>query len=162
MNKTKILLCAILLLVVSKMEAQAVDGFAKAIIGEWQGNGTLFNQEASFQMKWENTLNSKFIKLTFTNSFKDKSGAEREMNAEAYYHLTQNAGYWFDSRGTMLPLKLEISENAMTVLWGDASSENGKTIYTIDNTNHVNVKDFVLKDDTYALFGEASYRSSEE
>ena len=144
------------------MEAQAVDGFTKAIIGEWQGNGTLFNREASFQMKWENALNSKFIKLTFTNSFKDKSGVEREMNAEAYYHLAQNAGYWFDSRGIMLPLKLEISENAMTVLWGDASSESGKTTYAIDDSNRVLVQDFVLKERTYVLFGEASYQRSEE
>ncbi len=162
MNKRIFLLLAASLLIAGKTVAQTSESFVKAVIGNWQGKGTLFNQEASFHMKWENALSSKFVKLTFKNSFKDKSGVDREMNAHAYYRLMQNTGYWFDSRGIMLPLTLEISENSMTVLWGDASSERGKTIYSIDNLNHISVQDFVLKGGSYALFGEATYKRSEK
>ena len=162
MHKIILPICAALFFLVGKMEAQASKDFAKTIIGSWQGKGTLFDQEASFEMTWENTLNSKFIKLSFKNSFKDQSGVVRVMKAHAYYRLTQNTGYWFDSRGVMLPLKLEIEGNSMTVLWGEASSERGKTVYAMDDSNHLSVQDFVLKGDSYALFGEAIYRRLEE
>ena len=109
-------------------------------------------------MKWENALNDKFIKLNFKNSFKDRSGAERVMKASAYYNFKQKKGYWFDTRGMMLPLKLEINENSMIVLWGDKLTEQGKTIYSINENRQLNVQDFVFKDDSYFLFGEATYK----
>lgn len=157
MNKTGSLLFAGFLLIAGSMKAQSSESFAKGIIGTWHGTGTLFKQQASFQMTWENSLNSKFIKLTFKNSFEAKPSVERVMDAHAYYQLDQNSGYWFDSRGMMLPLKLEVDQNTLTVLWGDTSSERGKTIYAIDDSDRLSVQDFVLKDDTYVLFGEANY-----
>jgi len=113
-------------------------------------------------MKWENELNAKFIKLTFENRFTDKSSMERVMNAYAHYFLGQNKGYWFDSRGIILPLSLDINENSMTVLWGNESSEKGKTIYSIADEKNLIVQDFVFKDDSYEPFGEAKYKRLEE
>jgi|GEM_PF-1479977 len=152
----------ITLLIVGNVQAQSSQNFTNTILGSWQGNGTLFEQKATFNMKWENALNAKFIKLSFENSFKDNSGVERGMKASAYYNLKQNIGYWFDSRGTMLPLKLEINEQSMVVLWGNELTETGKTIYTIIDKEHLWVQDFVYKDDSYLLFGEATYERIKE
>jgi len=142
--------------------AQSTKGFSEIIIGSWNGTGTLFGQKATFSMKWENELNAKFIKLTFENRFKDKSGMERVMKANAYYHMAQNKGHWFDSRGVMLPLILEVTEHSMTVLWGNENSEKGKTIYSITDEKNLIVQDSVFKDNAYQPFGEAKYRRLKE
>jgi len=153
----EIILCFLLFFVAS-IQAQSSQGFSEKILGSWYGTGTLFGQTATFTMNWENELNAKFVKLTFENRFTDKSGVERVMNADAYYHLRQSKGHWFDSRGIMLPLSLDITENSMTVLWGNESSEKGKTIYSITDKEHLSVQDFVFKDGSYHPFGIADYR----
>ena len=147
-----------LMFIAGLMHAQSSQNFTNTILGTWDGNGTLFNQKASFKMKWENDLNDKFIKLTFENSFKDGSGTERIMKASAYYNFEKNKGYWFDTRGMMLPLKLEINDSSMIVLWGDEFSEKGKTVYSINDKKQLNVQDFFFRDNSYFLFGEATYK----
>jgi len=130
--------------------------FNEEIIGEWEGQGSLMGNKASFSMNWKSTLNDKFLKLTFQNQFTDKSGVKRILKANGYYNLKTLKGYWFDSRGMMLPLRLETTDNSMIVFWGDESTEKGKTIYTLDG-KRVNVEDFFLKNDKYIPFGNASY-----
>jgi hypothetical protein len=130
--------------------------FPEQIMGEWKGTGALFGKEASFSMKWEAPLGNHFLNLEFHNSFSDANGVERSMDAEAYYGLKTGQGYWFDSRGQVLPLHFEISGNTMTVFWGDETSEMGKTIYTI-NPSGVTVEDFVYRGQEYAPFGNAAY-----
>ncbi len=138
--------------------SQSSPNFSELIIGSWSGKGQLFGQEAMFSMKWEDALESKFVRLIFSNKFKDQSGVERIMNAEAFYDMKEGKGYWFDSRGIMLPLKLEFDENSMTVFWGDEHTERGKTVYTHLEDDQVGVKDFVFKDGKYLPFGSAEYR----
>ncbi len=145
------------LFVIGSTQAQSSPDFTENILGVWNGNGTLFGQKATFSMKWENELNDKFIKLSFENRFNDKSGVERVMKANAYYNLKENRGYWFDTRGMMLPLKLEVKEDSMTVFWGNETTETGKTIYSIIDNEHVHVQDFVFRDGSYVPFGEATY-----
>jgi hypothetical protein len=157
-NKITIL---IILLIVGHAQAQPSKDFTNNVLGAWVGTGTLFQQKASFGMKWENVLNSKFIKLSFENRFVDQSGVERIMKANAYYNVKQNKGYWFDTRGVMLPLKLDIKEDSMTVFWGDEFTETGKTLYTIVN-NELSVQDYVFKNNSYFHFGKAIYKKEKE
>ena len=156
-NNFKKIVLLFLLSIVGSLQAQSNQDFANTILGNWIGNGTLFQQKATFNMTWKNDLNDKFIKLSFENKFYDNSGVERVMKASAYYNLKQNKGYWFDTRGMMLPLELEISEQSMVVLWGNELTEKGKTIYSIIDKKHLKVQDFVFKDNSYLLFGEATY-----
>jgi hypothetical protein len=87
----------------------------------------------------------------------DPSGNERIMSAHAYYDLENHKGQWFDSRGLILPLKLESEDNMLTVFWGDENTERGKTVYSIIDGKHINVKDYVFQKDAYQAFGEAQY-----
>lgn len=131
--------------------------FSQNILGKWEGKGTLMRNEAAFSMHWENTLNNKFLKLNFKNQFKDQNGVLRELQSEAYYKFSTKSGYWFDSRGIILPLKLELKDNSLTVFWGDQKTERGKTTYTL-TIDQCDVEDFVLRDNQYLSFGKAVYK----
>ncbi len=155
------LICFLISISVSGI-AQSSSSFSQGAIGNWEGSGTLFNFQASFKMQWNQVLNDKFMRLVFENKFTDPSGNERIMNAHAYYDLESKKGQWFDSRGLILPLKLEIEDNMMTVFWGDESTERGKTVYSVIDGNKINVKDFVFQKDVYQAFGEAQYEKLEE
>ena len=158
----RVIIILIFVISVKSSFAQSTQSFSELILGNWTGQGTLFGQEAQFTMHWQEALQANFLRLGFSNSFKDQAGAERRMDAEAFYHLPDERGYWFDSRGTMLPLKLELTEGSMTVLWGDEDTEQGKTIYKLINDHQLEVADFVLKDDAYMPFGKARYEKSKE
>ncbi len=155
-------LVLIALLATGVINAQSSQDLSEKLYGEWSGMGSLFGTDANFSMTWEPELNNAFLKLTFQNKFKDGSGQERVMNAVAYYDIKNGKGQWFDSRGVMLPLQLEITEDSMTVLWGDEDSEKGKTIYMIKSDDQIEVHDFVLRDDDYSQFGTAQYNRVEQ
>ena len=66
-------------------------------------------------------------------------------------------GHWFDSRGQMLPLALEMDKKTLKVLWGDENTEQGKTIYMIVGKKMA-VEDYVMKNGEYSAFGKAEYK----
>lgn len=150
-----------LFLTSGSLQGQSDQSFSAAIVGNWEGSGSLFGQPAEFSMRWSQDLHQNLLSLTFENRFVDNSGTERVMKARAFYHLIQNKGQWYDSRGMMLPLKLELQDEELTVFWGDDKTEKGKTIYSISGET-VNVKDFVFRNDIYQPFGEASYKKIKE
>ncbi|MDT7831639.1 hypothetical protein RQM59_04565 [Flavobacteriaceae bacterium S356] len=128
----------------------------KEILGRWEGKGTLMGNQATFQMQWNTALNNKFVQLTFSNTFTDKQGITRTLASKAYYNLNTKKGVWIDSRGMILPLALDFTTDTLTVLWGDAHTEQGKTIYKVAD-NDIQTEDYVLKNEQYFLFGRASY-----
>lgn len=131
--------------------------FADRAPGNWEGSGTLFGMEARFSMIWEKTLNDKFLKLTFQNRFMDKNNNVRVMDAQGFYNTETGKGHWFDSRGQMLPLALEMDKKTLKVLWGDENTEQGKTIYMIVGKKMA-VEDYVVKNGEYSAFGKAEYK----
>jgi len=147
-----------LLLIGNTSNAQTDQFFNPDLMGQWEGKGHLFGTEANFSMQWEQVLDQKFTKLTFRNQFTDKSGVVRVMEATGFYDVKNKNGHWFDSRGVMLPLALEISDNILTVFWGDDSSaEKGKTVYTLQNKDKISVEDFFFGAGSYTSFGSAEY-----
>lgn len=55
-------------------------------------------------------------------------------------------------------IKGNIRENELTIKWGDDETEKGKTIYYfIKDNNKVVVEDFVMTNDKYFKFGNATY-----
>lgn len=130
----------------------------KAFIGDWEGNGILYNQDASFTMKWESVLNEQFFRLNFKNRL--NSGAF-QMHAYGYYKLKADSsitGHWFDSRGVSFSLVGHITENSLTINWGTPETEQGRTEYILTSLNGIKVSDFILRNNEYSLFGEATYQ----
>lgn len=68
------------------------------------------------------------------------------------------SGSWFDSRGITFPLKGTIKANTLTIFWGNASTEQGKTTYTYDAVKHqFIVLDYILNGHEYLKFAMATY-----
>ncbi len=160
--KRSILIIGLLFFLVSiDSNAQSQKDFFQKIKGDWIGEGNLFGAPAKFSMNWEIVLADKFARLSFHNEFKDGNGTTRSMDAEAFYKFDPNAsitGNWFDTRGLILPLKCEVKDNTLIVLWGDKATEQGKTEYQLISENQIAVKDFVMRNGEYAEFGGASYK----
>ncbi len=156
MKKHHLLLLSLSLSLSLSVSAFAQKTFADRALGSWEGTGTLFSQDAQFKMKWEKTLNDKFLKLTFQNRFKVQNGQERVMDAQGYYNTATGKGQWFDSRGQTLPLLLEIDKKTLKVFWGDDDTEQGKTVYMIIGKKMA-VEDYVMKDGMLHPFGKAEY-----
>ena len=129
------------------------------LLGEWDGNGQLFGNEASFEMIWRRVLNDQFLELTFQNKYMTKQGGSRTMNARAFYKHENDSinGHWFDTRGVMLLLKGNVVADTVTILWGSDNTEQGKTIYQkVDG--EIRTIDFYLKERVYHQFGNATYK----
>ncbi len=130
------------------------------LIGQWKGEGTLFNQEAKFEMNWAWQWNGKFLKLKYTNQV--INGQYPKFDVEAYYQLKEAGkyrGYWFDSRGSYVEVgsKLNTETKTFTSVWGSPSTEQGRTVYQLNEDGTMVVKDFVLRSNGYELFGKAVY-----
>ncbi len=137
-------------------EKDTLQHLCKSLLGHWEGKGTLMGNPATFRMQWSTSLNNQFIQLKFSNSFTDKQGIMRTLESRAYYNFNTRQGVWVDSRGVILPLKLEFTSNTLTVLWGNTQTEQGKTIYKVEKST-IKVEDHVLNKGNYFLFGTASY-----
>jgi hypothetical protein len=134
--------------------------FIDQLIGSWRGAGTLFGASATFQMKWEWTLDSQFVRLTFENRIPQADGKDFALKAQAFYKLTgedQYEGTWFDSRGMVLPLNATAEDSSLVTLWGSPETEQGKTVYRIVQRDSIEVDDFVVKNGDWMAFGKASY-----
>ncbi|GAA4272894.1 hypothetical protein GCM10022258_21880 [Aquimarina gracilis] len=132
--------------------------FETASKNEWEGKGELLGSTASFRMNWEPILEGKFFRLSFQNQ-RDQS-KEYIFRAMGVYQPNSDdtfTGTWFDSGGFSFPIKGSFSENELVVYWGTPETEEGKTIYTINEGGSVSVRDYVLKDGKLIQFGKASY-----
>ena len=156
MKKRTLFLLSLSLSLFFSLACNAQKNFGDRALGSWEGTGTLFGLNAQFKMKWEKTLNDKFLKLTFQNRFKTQNGNERVMDAQGYYNTATGKGQWFDSRGQTLPLLLEIDKKTLKVFWGDEDTEQGRTTYVIVGKKMA-VEDYVMKDGMLQIFGKAEY-----
>ncbi len=150
--------CILFLIGVSYCAQSQADKFWSQLEGKWNGEGNLFGAPAAFQMSWKKVLNDRFVQLDFKNSF-NRNDRSYEMTARGMYQAVQDSvsGTWFDSRGQMLPLKGKVEDDSLVVFWGDVTTERGKTVYTLQAADSVVVQDYVMKDGSYQLFGEATY-----
>lgn len=138
-----------------------IKDFTKSL---WQGEGMLMGVPATFKMDWKLVLNNQFLELRFSSIRKDEKGNEIVFEAIGLYKLSEAkslTGSWFDSRGVTLPLKGEIHNNQLIINWGSKKTEQGRTVYTLINNNNIMVKDYVLKNNDYQVFGEVNYISKE-
>jgi hypothetical protein len=126
----------------------------------WNGDGMLMGKEATFTMDWQHVLNDQFVKLEFQNKRKSGNNEDIIFSATAFYKIVNDStvvGNWFDNRGISFPLTGTIHENELIILWGNAETEMGKTIYRCTSNNEITVEDFILRNEKYIKFGYATY-----
>ena len=130
------------------------------LIGTWKGSGTLFGREAEFRMEWSWVLDGQFLHLAFENRVKGAEGNDRVLLAWALYTASDSdslGGTWFDSRGVTLPLNAAIEDRTLTTEWGTPETEQGQTVYQLQDDGTVTVEDSVLKDGEWKGFGRSTY-----
>lgn len=129
----------------------------ESFLGKWEGSGTLYNSDATFNMEWNQVLNGKFYRLNFTNALDNGAFS---MSAHGYYEVEADSvnGYWLDSRGVSFPLNGIIEGQTFIIYWGTADFEQGKTVYSLLTSNEIRVTDFVLRNGEYVQFGTATYQ----
>lgn len=140
-------------------QAQTWADFQRNAEGYWTGTGSLFGEDAVFEMEWSPTLKGRFFQLSFKNVFV-REGASYEMQATALYRILDGrlSATWFDSRGQILPIAAELIDKRLVSHWGDESTEQGRTEYTILEDGTMRVSDFVKKGEEYVSFGQAIYK----
>lgn len=155
MKTTKLLVLTALL----GMQLCASQHFFEKVSGhEWQGKGQLMGSDASFTMDWTPILGGSFYRLTFQNEREASKGYV--FKAIGIYQIKEGqqvSGTWFDSRGFSFPLRGEVSDDQLIVLWGTPELEEGKTIYTIQTNSTLSVEDYIVKDGELKKFGNAEY-----
>ena len=133
------------------------------LMGSWAGEGKAFGMPSRPEMKWELTLNGKFIKLNYKNEMKSAKGETRTFEGHGYYKSLGDGKYqgtWFDSQGAQHPIKATFEDNALTSNWGTPETEEGRTVYRITANDEVEVVDSVRKkkDGTWREFSRAKLK----
>ena len=131
--------------------------FFEQLAGHWQGTGEVRGMPSNQLMHWEAVLDGRFLRLSFDNRMSAPDGTEWRFQAEAYYRIQADgtiAGTWFDSRGTSFPLTGSVDESAaMTILWGTAETERGRSSYRI-SSGDLEITDEVLdQNGEWRIFG---------
>ncbi len=156
--KVNILLVFILISTTAPaQEYLSLDSF----LGQWEGTGELFTQEAKYKMTWEEALEGQYVKLTFSN---EMIASGQGIKAEAYYQPSGEhdvIGKWFDNRGYFVEIEGTLDQTSLTSHWVN-EHEQGKTIYTLVSSDSISVEDFVWKNEEYVPFGKAQYSKLDE
>lgn len=144
-----------------KSKMSTSNDFLKRFIGTWKGKGKVAGLDSKVVMIWENTLDNKFVKLSFRNEMKRKDGVTQLFEGVAYYKAIDDQKFqasWFDSGGEFHPIDARIEENSLNSLWGTEATKLGRTIYRLVAEKKMEVVDSIrLKDGTWREFGRVVY-----
>ncbi|MGH8242353.1 MAG: hypothetical protein ACRETY_03285 [Steroidobacteraceae bacterium] len=142
------------------LPALADDTTAKAffdrLAGAWQGAGEVNRMSADMRMQWETVLDGQFRRLSMENRMTGKSGESLRFGAQAYYRIAKDgtiSGMWFDSRGYSLPLSGRVDGDVLTVEWGTADIERGRSSYRLAGDALEVVDEVYAKDGALNVFG---------
>jgi hypothetical protein len=138
--------------------AQTDPRIFEALDGRWEGEGTLFDRPARFEMQWER-VNGVAV-LTFTNGMIDTTGVITPvLGAVAIYRtaVATPRGTWEDTRGIQVQIAWTATDSTLVSSW-TAPTEEGRTTYTVTADGTIDVLDEVMQKGTLKPFGQASYR----
>jgi len=124
-----------------------------ALVGEWRGTGALFGSDARYFMRWEPSLDGRFLELRF------EIEGPVSMESRAFYLLgagDELRGTWIDTRGEFLDLAARATDSSLATEW-TSSSETGRTVYRLVGPDAIEVCDFVRDDHGWRPFGTARY-----
>lgn len=130
------------LLIAPALEAE--DGWPR-LYGHWTGSGRVSGMPSTVMLEFRPALGGRGHHLRFQNRMTMPSGQTWTFNAEALYLCGDGPcrGHWYDNRGAMLPVTAGAADRCVTVDWGDAATERGRTRYCVDDQGRMEVVDEV-------------------
>lgn len=128
--------------------------------GSWHGEGKAFGMTARLDMKWEQVLGNRFVRLSLRNEMQRANGQKQVFEGHAYYQPVGAAtdgkyeARWFDSRGVSFHIKAQTEGDTLVAFWGSPETEQGKSVYQVIGPDKMEVIDSVRqKDGTWREFG---------
>jgi len=125
--------------------------------GDWRGSGEVNQRPAELSLSFRPAFGGRGHHLQFANRMQTAPEQTWTFAAEALYLCTEPTrcrGHWYDNRGMVLPLSVQVEAHALRVEWGDASTERGRTVYRIDDGGALLIEDEVLsKEGAWRTFG---------
>ena len=155
------LVCFGMWLLLSQVGSSKVieDDISSKLTGSWAGEGKAFGMPSRPEMKWELTLNGKFIKLNYKTEMKSSKGETQVFEGHGYYKSLGQGKYqgvWFDSQGEQHPIVATFENDALTANWGTPENTLGKTVYRLITPNEMELIDSIRKKDgTWQEFSRA-------
>jgi hypothetical protein len=131
--------------------------------GEWTGTGIFSGRPASFALSFAPALEGKATALAYTVVAPESEGRpEVRFDGRAIWHLDARGrvnGRWDDSAGNSHPVGGRVAADRMTTVWGEATTEIGRSTYFRNADGTLAVSDSVRRaDGSWSVFASASYR----
>jgi hypothetical protein len=133
--------------------------------GEWSGSGEMFGRPSSVILSVKPTLNGSATELRYTAQLPATDAVPTfRFEGQGIYRAADKGkveGRWSDSNGSFHPVGGNVSAGRMVTVWGQPSTEIGRSVYELDDKGGLTVSDSVLAaDGNWRVFAKASYRRS--
>lgn len=130
--------------------------------GEWRGTGTMFGKPSRVAMTIKPALGGEATALTHSAETAGPDAKPVRFEATATYRINAKGrveGQWSDSAGSFHRIGGRINASTMTTIWGDPTTELGRSTYARDSSGALIVTDAVLAPDgSWRVFATATYK----
>jgi hypothetical protein len=110
------------------------------LAGSWRGPGTMFGNASQATLTVSPVLGGRFLEFSY------RAGP---FEGRAFYRPSGGGwqAQWFDNRGVTFPIAAQAEARALTSEWGDAATEQGRTVYRLADDGRLHVTDSVRRPD---------------
>jgi hypothetical protein len=130
--------------------------------GEWSGNGEMFGRASSVTLSIKPALKDSVTELHYIAHLPAGPAAPAfHFQGRGLYKIGAKGkvtGQWSDSEGNFHPIGGNVSSGRMVTVWGQPSTEIGRSVYALDDKGELTVSDSVLTaDGDWRIFAMARY-----
>lgn len=154
MTRLTHILLALLVLIAAPTASAEPD--QTRLLGDWQSACDAWGTPATCRATWQRGKHASLVEQHYTIV---SAGNGMEIFAgRGLYRIIdgQVDGIWEDSRGQILPLAGTYQDGVLSVIWGEASSEIGRSVYTL-NEPTLQAVDSVLTESGWRTFMTIDY-----
>ena len=157
--KTPALLAAIAIIAPQVVAEAPEPAPSFEVLGSWQSACDAWGTPATCTAIWSTGKHQSHLVQDYT--IVSAEGEAEIFSGRGLYRVVDGAvdGIWEDSRGQILPLAGRYEDGTLNVIWGDASSEIGRSVYTL-NGDGLEAVDSVLTEEGWRAFMTIEYERS--
>jgi len=154
--RTRALLAIIAVIAPQMAAADPEPAPSFAVLGSWQSDCDAWGTLATCTTIWSTGKHQSHLVQDYT-IVRAEGGAEI-FSGRGLYRVSDGAvdGIWEDSRGQILPLAGRYEDGVLNVIWGEASNEIGRSVYTLNDTG-LQAVDSVLTEQGWHAFMTIEY-----
>lgn len=158
-HKTPALLAALAIIAPAFAAAEPEPAPSSEMLGSWQSACDAWGTPATCTATWSSGKHPRHLVQDYT--IVSVEGGAEIFSGRGLYRVTDGAvdGIWEDSRGQILPLAGRYEDGELNVIWGDAASEIGRSVYTLSDDG-LQAVDSVLTEDGWRVFMTIAYQRS--